>query len=1030
MPIRPTFVVALGGAGTNAVMHLRSRLALRYGTADFPTLRYLFLDTDTTNNTAFTEFRDSAFPLSVSKEKVDRLRDQASAEARALRLTSWMYQELKRDLNTQAFATEGVLGVRQYGRLALLAATQLPEIRNYILGTLRVLNGLRDGDAAGGAGDGRPREVGTRILVAASAGGGTGSGTFLDMGYFLKQLIAESHLGNACHTEGIAAIAVADNFPSRKKAQNSLALMQEWEYFSRGENIFDARFVANDLPREIGTHRPYDYPFLVSPTAGDAILDEDAGIAMEKLEAKMGDFLFLRVIDEGGQNGVGARMPDMAASFSVPTFRDGLNYPLSFLTFGVTLRQIPTGLMEKREKRRVIATFLRSWLQAINDLKEPLNASDFEKNRTLANHLAADYEYLLKQTGLLADGEIPKAGTLARKVHGDELAHQLMQTGSKPSLEEALTRAIINQNVDTMFEEGNSTQLQSDRSGYIAGIIAQNSLRIQGKPHKLDVHSDYTLETSIYETIWAAVTDSARGPRYAMYLIDMLVAGIKKDQSLYQRVIDTPPPPKSDMWRYANFRVKMELLVAKKTIHNELVARLCDGKTGLKARTSFLVQYLAAWEEHANRDTAADNETYANARRKLAGVLDIPQRDEQQLRGLVARIDLKVLQDLFSLLKSDTFRPTLPQKDNRDDFSIFAALEAKITALLAQDADFPPTVLEQMGRDNHGVWGGEARRILNESRPALNLNLNINDYHDGLAQGQLHDVFRWFVMLNPNQGRAEQGGDAFANYRAALNDLLPEYEGLMLGASRVLDWGAGFQDRDLLAMVALRGSFPTRAIVNYAVEGPREGLIDPDRDLVYTQKGIKPPPGPEELKRAKTTLLVVEILSRCSNAEKPCIENPGDGLTHIYYVPPIHQPIVGEDKWPFTKTFPVAATDLAEDPKVMSAMEWDIQEVLDQRQNKGVLREFFNGHLVNLRDVGRQEGAGVGIYLDLNTVNYAEARELLQAWVDVHVGGPNAPLWAKLDDDGEWRCKNKNCKTSYGGRQPDFPACQQCGHRG
>lgn len=44
--IRPTFIVALGGSGTDIVQHLQTRLELRYGTAEFPTLKYLYLDNE------------------------------------------------------------------------------------------------------------------------------------------------------------------------------------------------------------------------------------------------------------------------------------------------------------------------------------------------------------------------------------------------------------------------------------------------------------------------------------------------------------------------------------------------------------------------------------------------------------------------------------------------------------------------------------------------------------------------------------------------------------------------------------------------------------------------------------------------------------------------------------------------------------------------------------------------------------------------------------------------------------------------
>jgi hypothetical protein len=1007
--IRPTLIIALGGTGTSAVQNARKRLRLRYGKADFKEVRYLFVDTDV-NNSAREEFNSQFYHLSVSQETVHALMNPDTAKARDLEMQDWMNQHLWGELTNQNFQT-GVQGIRMYGRLAFLASSNLSALRDRILNELESLRSSIHERVERGAN--------IRIMVVASAGGGTGSGTFLDMGYLLRLLIMQGNLGSLCKTEGIAAIAYGPSFPDNKRARNSLALMQEIDFFSQTFNIFKARYNSASLPPELGKAAPFDYTYLVSPILGDQLMGEDAKNAMRGLEQKIADYIFVRLIERGDNDGIGARLPDMTAQFG-GRHEDQMGFPLRLLTFGVSVRQSPIGITTGAGYRKAVERFTDAWLKRPKAGERQLDESVLENDAQLNGRYRDDLNTLRQKLGLLKPDQYSSNGAATpRRSPQDDAIYKYLIQSEPVTLREALHAGIQTQNVERLFAKVSLEEKpEPHQDGYVSGIIEWNRDKFLRNDGKLP---------EISQLIYAAAFDRARGPRYALRLLNRIGQEIRQDRKLIeeilQQAIDRSPVPAMR----ANDLFEKHLIENKGIIFDTAIKRLLEDRHSVAARLNLLIDYVQAWRAQQLQHDKEEDEIMANPPPGTVGDL---ARIDQALERLLMEIKVDSLESIQGYITSAEFTGTLPTQQGATDYTVFKPVEEQIAR--AVDVESPNTavdnvsVLEVMGEQSRGDWDKIAEELLLESRPLLKLNLDTLGYGDMLNTDVIHDSCFWFSL-------ASAGGDLQLRntYRDAVNKAKAGVIQFLRGQKvPTILHVEDHTDPYAQALLFVRASFPSRAITYYSQE-EREPLMNPPQSpnmtTAYTQEGISTPPSPERQRKAASLVLVAEALRKGAHEE---INGPtillayGKQGDHAYEYRPIGAD--QDEHFVYSHSYDRAVSELAngKNSRVLLHLETKLRS-LAQGGAKGLILDLLSNHIMELK---KRDQVGYYPPFDLENVPYKGAAMAIKRWMrEQNLQTPNElHVWAVLDGD-YWKCQQCKHVLSQRSEIPDDEGeCRFC----
>lgn len=187
----PLLVIGLGGTGTDALLNIMDKFKRRFHlpvingeTQDAPArTAYLAVDTDAT---VLTQKRSGTSTLSVNNFFDLSLPGMAALldprKSRSL-LQSYELEWIDQDLQSLN-AAFGAGGVRQCGRFMLCKKTDslLRKLRTIIQSLMAVNAGASGGESI-------------TVILLAGLGGGTGSGTFLDMAYLVRHVMEESFRG-------------------------------------------------------------------------------------------------------------------------------------------------------------------------------------------------------------------------------------------------------------------------------------------------------------------------------------------------------------------------------------------------------------------------------------------------------------------------------------------------------------------------------------------------------------------------------------------------------------------------------------------------------------------------------------------------------------------------------------------------------------------------------------------------------------------------------------------------------------------
>lgn len=288
--IHPTVYVGIGGTAGRILRHLRRRLNYRLGSAgSVPAVQMLLLDTDVNavkdvtrgdDDSVLQEAETMLLPLRHAKVYREFMGKLDSISRR------WIYN-IPRSLQTE--------GLRALGRIALLdhAKSVLQRLRS-VISTAMEPQSIEESCEKTGL---TFRNDRPRVCVVASLSGGTGSGMVLDVGYAVRQVLAELCLSDE-DVFGFLTHSTPQTPKTRNlAAPNAHACLSELRYFSQPRNEYPgepARGLAgfrentgtfrdtyvvhlgdelDDQQFDLATDRQAEYLFLNSLSAASRLFD-------------------------------------------------------------------------------------------------------------------------------------------------------------------------------------------------------------------------------------------------------------------------------------------------------------------------------------------------------------------------------------------------------------------------------------------------------------------------------------------------------------------------------------------------------------------------------------------------------------------------------------------------------------------------------------------------------------------------------------------------------------------------------------
>ena len=283
IPVGKTIIVGLGGTGKEVLLRLRRLIVERFGSLEaLPCIVFFHLDTDKTTN-ALQQYDRS----SKDDPLYDKIKFQPSERVNLL-IEGGISKYLGSNINAypqikEWFQTKGKiadLGDLNEGAGQIRMASRLGFYHNYddieagLSMVERRLGSEKVPDTISKLGFSFDPKI-LNIIVVSSFAGGTGSGTFLDMGFLLKTMFPDST------RMGIFFLpSFFSGYPGagRMKA-NGYAALKELNHYSFG-NSFTGNWSGREGQAIIPP--PFDYTYLM-----DGKNDGDATIGSSQEEFSM-----------------------------------------------------------------------------------------------------------------------------------------------------------------------------------------------------------------------------------------------------------------------------------------------------------------------------------------------------------------------------------------------------------------------------------------------------------------------------------------------------------------------------------------------------------------------------------------------------------------------------------------------------------------------------------------------------------------------------------------------------------------------
>ena len=233
----PTLIIGLGGTGAEVLSRVRDRFFSSHGPLEqYPVVRYLWLDTDTHQQEHVSPWYQNHQAVARhlrfrTEESVQLVVQNTSTYLDNLvhypHLNRWIYP----NLSGKTTIDQGAGQIRAYGRLAFFV--NIDEIRAKLHVALNDVGSLQSVQEARTHGlNANPARI--NVYIVASLAGGTGSGTFLDMAYLVRQEAARMGGNQQVNLVGYLALPRVFGGPANLKRlyANGYAALKELNHYN------------------------------------------------------------------------------------------------------------------------------------------------------------------------------------------------------------------------------------------------------------------------------------------------------------------------------------------------------------------------------------------------------------------------------------------------------------------------------------------------------------------------------------------------------------------------------------------------------------------------------------------------------------------------------------------------------------------------------------------------------------------------------------------------------------------------------
>lgn len=902
----PVFIIALGGTGTHVARHLRDRLVWRYGDAHrIPFVRFLFVDTDNNN-------QDAAGPdgilVNPPPGQVERMLTHPD-EFSHIGLKDWIDMDALKRADKGGFQ-QGASGVRMFGRLAFFSAQSFQNMWQQMSLKIRTVSRVTDTDIKEQLGLEPDADVSVgpaRCYVISSSCGGTGAGTFIDVGYILHEILNQE--GIQAERIGLLATARQDATSERQFTRNTAALLSELDYYNRSGVVYEAKFPRQ--PPFKSRAAAYDYCYITSPSGPTGEMDFGEYIH------SLAEYVYVDVIAQTleAQSRRADFGPDMAE-------HDLDGYPLRFLTMGVSSIEFPADVCHKACYHGTICDLVQTWL------------------RTEARRLEADGALPLDPSDRDLHEVMHRVGVGPTRVQDDRLLDELTAVPEDLQADFGGIRPQdwMNEQIRRTFDAEPSTEALTDlehrlesvlgKEGYFTKCVEQNTRRLR---------AGRRLEHLVLEAVMPVVFDLKRGPRYALGLVQRLrerlqtelrrldtelkasivptytledarqaVEAVRRDwllrippgigfgwinASAARREMRKPQVQVCDMY---NRRAERIVLAAK---HELLSQSLSVALETLEKRLTHLLEYLVRWHDEANVEYTRIMQRPLDRRTAmLFSEAVVAQKLDRVMKDPEEGTRDRYYGQLLAPERVAPFMDALQAPLDRDDTQPFTGacptdaargggIQLKYVEAMArhiQDsyrrrapAGQPPIIYDervierfQEAAVQSAGLSAEIAQVVRESMEMLELDLQHPRYSD-------------IQPVNPRDGwwaffRGAQGPDQWTEFKTQLSNAVNAAAGTTgVTAPNPRHWLQEIEDPYMVLLLRERAAFPTRIIRGYDIEqreqkisGTRAAAGGVPEMTAFARTGVRPrPPGERDLREAEQCFLGAVLLGMLSYSQ-------------------------------------------------------------------------------------------------------------------------------------------------------------------
>ena len=361
--------IGLGGSGMQTIMRLRRLIVERYGSLDrFPIVRFVLIDTDSgaldnANQGGKTFHRGVDISL-TNNEKVHIGMTATDADKLRIALKNpqeptpydhigeWLPDYV---IDNAGAIDKGAGGIRPVGRLAFFHNYR--EIKSAITSAEMQTRGAYPHLMTD---FGLIQDNGLDIFIVGSLYGGTGSGTFLDVAYAVRNIYPNNKVFGYLVVNPELATKDGANSGFDQQA-NIYAALMELDFYSRG-NEFNAFYDKNDPQSKIQSNGrpPFNYAFLVGRNTHN-----------EKYQIAEKDKLFNLIAQKIATEFASSLAPKLKEK------RDDFNFhlqqddnhprpnPQHYLTFGLSEIYCPIDRIIEITSARVSVLLMQFWQTGI-----------------------------------------------------------------------------------------------------------------------------------------------------------------------------------------------------------------------------------------------------------------------------------------------------------------------------------------------------------------------------------------------------------------------------------------------------------------------------------------------------------------------------------------------------------------------------------------------------------------------------------------------------------------------------------------